>query len=51
MVDFIRQHSSSYGKAKLVLRRNEYFIETTDKRIMDRIRKFPIITEAEELAR
>jgi hypothetical protein len=51
VVEFIEAHSSSYGKAKLVLRRNEYFIETTDKKIMERLRNFQCIKDAEELQR
>lgn len=38
--EFIRHNSKEYGKAKLVLRRNEYFIETTCKSIMERLMQF-----------
>ena len=30
VVEFIQMHSSSYGKAKLVLKSNQYFIEAVD---------------------
>lgn len=41
--EFIKEHSSSYGKAKLILRRNEYFIETSDPNIMNRLKSFKCI--------
>lgn len=49
--EFIREHSSSYGKAKLVLRRNEYFIETSDSNIMNRLKGFQCIKDGIELQR
>ena len=38
--EFIREHCSSYGKAKIVLKSNQYFIEANDRSTMDRLINF-----------
>ena len=45
VTDFIQLHCSSYGKAKIVLRSNQYFIEAKDRVTMDRLLSFPCIIE------
>ena len=35
--EFISMHCSSYGKAKIVLKSNQYFIEANDRATMDRL--------------
>ena len=35
--EFIVTHTSSYGKAKVVLKNNQYFIEASDRQTMDKL--------------
>ena len=37
MREFIKTHTSSYGKAKVVLKNNQYFIEASDRVTMDKL--------------
>lgn len=46
--EFIKEHSSSYGKAKLVLRKNEHFVEAVDMPTMNRLMSFECIKIASE---
>ena len=43
LVKFIRLHCSSYGKAKIVLKSNHYYIEANDLATMDRLIQLPCI--------
>ena len=45
VVEFIRLHCSSYGKAKIVLNSNQYFIEANDRATIDRLTSFPCIID------
>lgn len=45
VVEFIKMHSSSYGKAKIVLKNNQYFIEAVDKPTMDKLTSFECIKQ------
>lgn len=40
VIEFIKMHSSSYGKAKIVLKNNQYFIEAVDKPTMTKLLSF-----------
>jgi hypothetical protein len=51
VLDFITAHSKSYGKAKLVLRKNRYFIETSDSTIMKELKNIKCIRDGIEDAR
>lgn len=51
VLDFITAHSKSYGKAKLVLRKNQYFIETSDNVIMKELKALKCIRDGIEDAR
>ncbi|KAJ1654837.1 DNA repair helicase RAD25 [Dispira simplex] len=46
IIDFIRQYTLSYGKIKLVLKHNRYFVESTDPEVLQRLLKEPIISQA-----
>ena len=43
VVEFIMMHSSSYGKAKLVLKNNQYIIEAVDLPTIQRLTSFECI--------
>jgi hypothetical protein len=43
---FIRDHCSSYGKVKLVLKATRFFIETKDPSIMKKIKEIPVVQES-----
>ena len=43
VLEFIREHCGSYGKAKIILKSNSYFIEANDRATMDRLISFPSI--------
>ena len=43
MLEFIKEHCSSYGKAKIILKSNQYFIEANDRETMNRLIRFPSI--------
>lgn len=43
VLDFIRLHCSSYGKAKIVLKSNQYFIEANDRETMKRLISFDAV--------
>ena len=49
--EFIKTHCSSYGKAKVVLKNNQYFIEASDEATIQRLCSFQCIKEgiAEQL--
>ena len=36
--DFIKEHTQSYGKAKLVLKNNQYFVEAVDLLTIDKLK-------------
>jgi hypothetical protein len=38
-------HSSSYGKAKIVLKNNQYFIEAVDRSTMTKLTSFECIRQ------
>jgi DNA excision repair protein ERCC-3 len=41
--EFIGMHSESYGKAKLVLRKNQHFVEACDMATMNKLQSFECI--------
>ena len=43
--EFIQTHCSSYGKAKVVLKNNQYFIEASDEFTIKRLVSFPCIQQ------
>ena len=43
IVSFIRNCASAYGKVKLVIKDNKYFIESNDPEILQRLLKDPVI--------
>jgi len=45
VLDFIKLHCSSYGKAKIVLKSNQYFIESNDRETMNRLISFPAVAQ------
>ena len=45
VLEFIRLHCSSYGKAKIVLKSNQYFIEANDRATMNKLISFPCINK------
>jgi precorrin-6B methylase 1 len=45
VVEFIKMHSSSYGKAKIVLKNNQYFIEAVDRPTMNRLISFECVRQ------
>lgn len=44
--DYIKQHTGQYGKAKLILKDNRYFIEAIDSETMNHIKNINGIREA-----
>ena len=44
--EFIGLHSEGYGKAKLVLSKNRFFIEARDIATMERLQSFECIKES-----
>jgi hypothetical protein len=44
-IEFIKMHSSSYGKAKIVLKNNQYFIEAVDRPTMNKLIGFECIKQ------
>lgn len=44
--EFVKEHCSSYGKAKLVLKNQQYFIEAVDHATIDTLKDFPAIAES-----
>ena len=47
--EMIEEHTRSYGKAKLVLQDNKYYIEA-EKEMMDRLLKIEVISAAQKKA-
>lgn len=45
---FIKESTSSFGKARIVLKRTKYFIESTDPSILQQLLKDPIIAECRD---
>ena len=45
VLEFIKLHCSSYGKAKIVLKSNSYFIEANDRPTMERLLSFPAVAQ------
>ena len=45
IADFIRQTTSSYGKCRLVLMNNKYFLESEDRRVVDYYFKLPNLSD------
>ncbi|KAL7276162.1 DNA repair helicase RAD25 [Rhizina undulata] len=43
VVDFIKNCTGSYGKVKLVLKENRYFVESTDPAMLQKLLRDPII--------
>ena len=43
---YIEQYSSKYGKARLVLKHNRYFIETVDKHTKEALLSLDVVREA-----
>ena len=43
VIEFIKMHSSSYGKAKIVLKNNQYFIEAIERPTMNKLISFECI--------
>lgn len=46
--EFIKEHSSSYGKAKLMIQNNQYFIEAADAETLKRLRSFECIEKSRQ---
>ncbi|EPQ53248.1 DNA repair helicase rad25 [Gloeophyllum trabeum ATCC 11539] len=46
VLEFIRDCTSSYGKVKLVLKRNKYYIESNNIEVLHRLLRDPVIREA-----
>jgi DNA excision repair protein ERCC-3 len=46
VVDFVRKHAESYGKVKLVLQKNSYFLESTHPQALQALLKDPVIAAA-----
>ena len=44
--EFIKEHCTSYGKAKLVLKNKQYFIEAVDHPTMNKIRNLPEVARS-----
>ena len=44
-IEFIKMHSSSYGKAKIVLKNNQYFIEAVDRPTINKLTSFECIKQ------
>ncbi|OZJ05509.1 putative DNA repair helicase ercc3 [Bifiguratus adelaidae] len=49
IIDFIRKCTVSYGKVKLVLKRNKYYVESGYPDILQELLKDPVISAAREL--
>jgi hypothetical protein len=45
VIEFIKMHSSSYGKAKIVLKNNQYFIEAVERPTMNKLISFECIKQ------
>jgi len=45
VLEFIKMHSSSYGKAKMVLKSNQFFIEAVDLPTISRLMSFDCIRQ------
>jgi DNA excision repair protein ERCC-3 len=45
---YIELYSSKYGKARLVLKQNKYFIETVDRQTRDTLLGYRVVSEAYE---
>jgi len=46
VTEFIKINTSSYGKAKIVLKDNRYYIEAIDSLTMNRLLKFDLISKS-----
>ena len=47
--DFIEKYTSQYGKAKIVLQGNHYFIEAVDKKTLKKLLKIEDVKNAYDL--
>lgn len=43
VIEFIREHCKSYGKAKLVLKNNMYFVEASDVATINRLMNVDVV--------
>jgi DNA excision repair protein ERCC-3 len=46
VVEFITKYSSQYGKAKLILKDNRYFIEAVDRETLKKLKEIEKVSEA-----
>ena len=46
VLDFIREYTMSFGKIKLVLKQNRYFVESSHPEILQMLLRDPVISEA-----